>query len=148
MVDREYDYIGGSTALNPNRKAQEVGKRAESEKRKRKQREIERKATESKKTIKDILQISFVILVLGVITIARNGSVYRIQGDLLNVKTEIKTATAEGKALEVSLLKYSSLEDIKETANILGMKSPEKSDSVVVDLTKDFFVDLKNKHKQ
>lgn len=148
MVDREYDYIRGNTALNPKRKIQEVDKRTESESKKRKQKENEKKAIESRKeTIKNILQVSFVILVLGVATIARNGMVYRIQSDLLNVKAQMKTATAEGKALEVTLLKHSSLEDIKETANSLGMKSPEKSDFVVVDLTKDFFVDLKNKHK-
>lgn len=142
MVDREYDYIRGNIALNPNRKFEKVDKRIEMENQKR-QKGIEKKAREAKKAIiKNILQVSCVVLVLGVATIARNGKVYRLQNNLSNLKTEIATATAEGKALEVSLLKYSSLEDIIETAKRLGMKSAEKSDSVVVDLTKDFFPNL------
>lgn len=143
MVEREYDYIRGNTVLTPKREYNEIDKRIEREKQERRQRELQRKEKEAKKaTVKSILQVSCIALILGVSTIARDGKVYRMQNDLSKVKSEIKTVTAEGEALRVNLLRYSSLADIKDIANESGMKIPEKNDSVEVDLTKNFFANL------
>lgn len=144
MVDREYDYIRGNTAINPKRKYTEIDKRVEKENQERRQRELQRKERAAKKaTVKSILQVSCIALILGVSTIARDGKVYRMQNDLSKVKSEIKTVTAEGEALRVNLLKYNGeVAYIQDMANKAGMKMPEKNDSVVVDLTKNFFANL------
>lgn len=143
MVEREYDYIRGNTVLNPKRKYNEIDKRIEKEKQERRQRELQRKEKAAKKaTVKNILQVSCIALILGVSTIARDGKVYKMQNDLSKVKSEIKTVTAEGEALRVNLLRYSSLADIKDIANKSGMKMPGKDDSVEIDLSKNFFANL------
>ena len=143
MVDREYDYIRGNTALNPKRKYDEIDKRIEKENQERKQRELQKKERQAKKaTVKNILQVSCIALVLGISSIARDGKVYKMQNDLSKVKNEMKVATEEGKALKVNLLKYEPLSDIVDAANKEGMKIPGKNDSVVVDLTKNFFANL------
>ncbi|MDZ7543094.1 cell division protein FtsL, partial [Clostridium perfringens] len=88
------------------------------------------------------LQVSCIALVLGISSMARDGKVYKMQNDLSKVKNEMKVATEEGKALKVNLLKYEPLSDIVDAANKEGMKIPGKNDSVVVDLTKNFFANL------
>ena len=139
MVNREYEYIRGNTALKPKRKYDEVKRREEREKLERQRRERNAK----KAVVKNILQVASIALVLGVLTIARDGKVYRMQNDLTNVKSEIKTVTAEGEALRASLLKFASLGDIKETAIEAGMKVPQKEDTITVNITKDFFANIR-----
>ncbi len=144
MVDREYDYIRGNTALNPKRKYNDIDRRIEKENQEKKQRELQRKERDAKKAIvKNILQVSCIVLILGVGTIARDGKVYKMQKDLLKVKSEIKTVTAEGEALRVKLLKDNGrFVDIKNIANNVGMKMPQKDDSVEIDLSKNFFANI------
>ena len=144
MVNREYEYIRGNTALKPKRKYDEVKRREEREKLERQRREQQRRERNAKKAVvKNILQVASIALVLGVLTIARDGKVYRMQNDLTNVKSEIKTVTAEGEALRVSLLKFASLGNIKETAIEAGMKVPQKEDTITVNITKDFFANIR-----
>ena len=91
MVNKEYDYIRGNTALNPKRKYDEVKRREERENLERRRREQQRRERNAKKAVvKNILQVASIALVLGVLTIGRDGKVYRMQNDLINVKKEIK----------------------------------------------------------
>lgn len=144
MVNEEYEYIRGNTALNPKRKYDEINRREEKENLERQKKEQQKIARNAKKAIvKNILQIAFVSLLLGVLTIARNGKVYKIQNDLTNIKKEIKTVTAEGEALRANLLAYSSLGEIKENATKGGMKMPQKQDIITVNITKDFFANIR-----
>lgn len=144
MVNKEYEYIRGNTVLNPKRKYDEVKKREEREKLERQRREQQKRERNAKKAlVKNILNVASIALVLGVLTIARDGKVYSMQNDLTNVKKEIKNATADGEALRANLLKYSSLGEIKEIANASGMKMPQKDDSINVDITKDFFANIR-----
>jgi cell division protein FtsL len=143
MVNKEYDYIRGNTAIKPERKDQALEKRIERKEREEKKRERQRQeARQNKSTVINILHVATVILVLGVLNIAIDGRVYKIQKELTSIKNEIKVATAEGEALRVDLLKSSSIEDIKEYANEIGMKTPEKNDTVVVNITKNFFENI------
>lgn len=144
MVSKEYDYIRGNTVLNPKRRYDEERRRQERESIDRQRKEQQRKQREAKRAVvKNILQVASIALVLGVLTIARDGKVYRLQNDLSNVKTEAKTITAENEALRVNLLKFSSLGDIKAFASKEGMKVPQKDDIINVNLTKDFFANIR-----
>lgn len=144
MGNKEYEYIRGNTALNPKRKYDEVKRRKERENLERQRREQQRRERNAKKSVvKNILQVASIALVLGVLTIARDGKVFKMQNDLTNVKSEIKTVTAEGEALRVNLLKYSSLGDVKSAATEAGMKIPQIDDTITVNITKDFFANIR-----
>lgn len=144
MVNQEYEYIRGNTALNPKRKYDEVKRKDEREKLERQRKEQQKRERNAKKAVvKNILSIASIALILGVFTIARDGKVYSMQNDLTNVKNEIKNATAEGEALRANLLKYSSLGEIKEIAAASGMKMPQNDDSIIVNITKDFFANIR-----
>jgi len=144
MVNKEYEYIRGNTALNPKRKYDEVKRRKERENLERQRREQQRRERNAKKSVvKNILQVASIALVLGVLTISRDGKVFKMQNDLTNVKSEIKTVTAEGEALRVNLLKYSSLGDVKSAATEAGMKIPQMDDTITVNITKDFFANIR-----
>lgn len=144
MVNKEYEYIRGNTALNPKRKYDEVKRRKKRENLERQRREQQRRERNAKKSVvKNILQVASIALVLGVLTISRDGKVFKMQNDLTNVKSEIKTVTAEGEALRVNLLKYSSLGDVKSAATEAGMKIPQMDDTITVNITKDFFANIR-----
>ena len=80
MVNKEYDYIRGNTVLSPKRRFEEEKRREERERVERQRKEQQRKQREAKKAVvKNILQVASIALVLGVLTIARDGRVYRLQ---------------------------------------------------------------------
>lgn len=147
MVDREYDYIRGNTAIKPKRNNKELEKQIEKqierkqfeEKRKKIQRQEQLK---TKQKVMSILQVATITLVLGVSAIAMDGKVYKAQKELTNLKKNISVATAEGEALRVDMLKTSSIEDIKKLADGLKMKSPSKNDVVTINIAKNFFKNL------
>lgn len=143
MVNNEYDYIRGNTAIKPKRKDNTIEKRRERQRLEERKRERQRQeARQNKSIVMNILHVATVILILGVINIALDGRVYKTQKNLTDLKNEIRTAKAEGEALRVNLLKNSSIEDIKEYANALGMKTPGKDDIVVVNINKNFFENI------
>lgn len=144
MVNKEYDYIRGNTALNPKRRYAEEQRREERDYIERQRREKQRREREAKKTVvKNILQVASIALILGVLTIARNGRVYRMQNDLYSVKSNIKTVTSENAALRASLLEFGSLGEIEVIASKAGMKFPQKDDTITVNITKDFFANIR-----
>lgn len=144
MSKREYDYIRGSIATKPNRKYEEIDKRIQKESLERQKREQQRRNQEAKKlVVKNVLQVASIALVLGVLTIARDAKVYKMQNNLSQVKSEIKTVTAEGEALRANLLQYASISDIKASATELGMKMPSKEETISVTISKDFFESIR-----
>lgn len=143
MVVKEYDYIKGSTALNPQRKAPERDERKLEKLRKEKQKKARRLLEEKKKRRKFIRQISLLIVVMGVITITRDTNVYEEQRKLSDIKKEISLMQAENEALKVDLLKFASLDNIKTTAEEqLGMQLPTKDNIVAIDLSQNYFQEL------
>jgi len=143
MVDREYDYIRGNTAIKPNKVNREIEKQIEKKQLEEKRRQIQRQEKlKTKQKVMSILQVATVALVLGVSAIAMDGKVYKAQKELTNLKNDISIATAEGEALRVDMLKNSSIEDIKKLADGLNMKAPDKNDVVTINITKNFFENL------
>ena len=95
-----------------------------------------------------MLQISLFILIMGIITIARDSQVFTMQKELTNINKEIKIYEAENEALKVDLLKASSLDNIKDIAeNKLEMNIATKDNIVAVDLSQNYFKELDQKDK-
>ena len=143
IMEKEYDYIRGNMAINPDRKYEDFNdeqrkkdiERAEKEKRKKKM------ALKDKKT-KNIIKVALVICVLGVITVMRDGKVYKKQKKLTDIRYEVKNEVATNKALRVDFLKISSLDNIKAAAESLGMINPNNNEVIAVDMSKNYFPEL------
>lgn len=149
MLEKKYNYINGNIVQKPLR-------REESFEEKQRQEQIERAKRERRKlqkrkqanTIKSVLQVSGVFLMLGVIALYRDGQVYNMQRNLTKMGKEIKTISAEGEALRVTLLKGASLEKIeKDAIDKLGMVRSTKNDVVFIDTSQDFLGELRPQEK-
>lgn len=143
IMEREYDYIRGNTAVNPNRKYKEVNNDRKNKEIERLEKEKRRRLRELRdKKTKEVIQIALVVCALGVVTIMREGKVYKTQQELTNIKYEMKNVVAANEALRVDLLKFSSLDNIKATAGSIGMINPNNSKSITVDMSKNYFPEL------
>lgn len=148
MVVKEYDYIKGNTALNPKRKVNERDNKKYDQLKKSKKNRERRIQEQKRKTRATMLQISLFILIMGIITIARDSQVFTMQKELTNINKEIKIYEAENEALKVDLLKASSLDNIKDIAeNKLEMNIATKDNIVAVDLSQNYFKELDQKDK-
>ena len=144
MVKREFDYINGSTAVKPERKIQRKERNYE-EYRKAKIRRQKLKKQEKSKKFRNMIQIAMVVLVLGSITIYRDGKVYSLKSDLKNVNKEIKILDAENEAIRVDLLKNSSLKNIENNAkNKIKMLEYSEAKKIEIDLSTNHLGDLMN----
>ena len=137
MGAREYNYTRGNTALVPERKPQY-------DKNKKQKIKEELRAKKIKKLkvnlISNVVGISALVCILGGITLAIDGYVYDRQNELTEIKEETAASSDINDALKVMLLKYSSLENVKNLAeNELGMVYPNKHNTILIDMTKDYF---------
>ena len=147
MGAREYDYIRGNNAVNPKRVNKEFDKQIDKKIEKKhledRRRQIQKQEKlKRKESVKSVLQVAVFALIFGLLTISMDTKVYKAQRELTNLKKEISTATAEGEALRVNMLKTSSIEDIKTLADELKMKTPTKEQVVTINVTKNFFGNL------
>lgn len=142
-MEKEYDYIRGNMAINPDRKYKDFNDDEKKQDLERAEKEKRRKlrALRDKKT-KNIIQVALVICVLGVFTVMRDGKVYKTQKELTDIKYEVKNVVAANEALRVDFLKFSSLDNIKATAKSMGMTNPNNSEAITVDMTKNYFPEL------
>lgn len=140
MKLKDYDYIKGSTALNPKRKEKEFDwDKYEQLKKSKKQRNIRINEKRVKARV-GVAQVITLVFVLGFATILRDSQVYKIQNSIAKVDSEINVMVAENEALNVEILKASSLGTIKEKAeNELGMTIPKKEDVLKIDLSENNF---------
>ena len=137
MGAREYNYTRGNTALVPERKPQY-------DKNKKQKIKEELRAKKIKKLkvnlISNVVGISALVCILGGITLAIDGYVYDRQNELTEIKEETAASSDINDALKVMLLKYSSLENVKNVAeNELGMVYPNKDNTILIDMSKDYF---------
>ena len=137
MGAREYNYTRGNTALVPERKPQY-------DKNKKQKIKEELRAKKIKKLkvnlISNVVGISALVCILGGITLAIDGYVYDRQNELTEIKEETAASSDINDALKVRLLKYSSLENVKNVAeNELGMVYPNKDNTILIDMSKDYF---------
>ena len=145
MLVREYDYIKGNTAVNPNRQGLEKQRENKEKLEKiRKQRNKKIKEAQAKKRL-GVLQIAGVIFFMGFITISRDSKVYNMQRDVTKINKEIKLINDENEALRVDLLKVASLDNIKTNAEErLGMSVATKENTIQVDFSQNYFEDLES----
>ena len=146
MSQKEYSYgVNGNTAVKPLKKTtirkpkkhSEIIKKKKDNKKKlfKKQRQSDRKY---------ILTVVMFILSIGCITIAGYSNVYKMQRAVTKLEDEINNTREENEALRVKILKYSSLNNIEETAgNSLGMYVPHDKDVIKIDFSNDYFKDVK-----
>ena len=137
MGAREYNYTRGNTALVPERKPQY-------DKNKKQKIKEELRAKKIKKLkvnlISNVVGISALVCILGGITLAIDGYVYDRQNELTKIKEEAEVSSDINDALKVMLLKYSSLENVKNVAeNELSMVYPNKDNTIMIDMSKDYF---------
>lgn len=137
MGAREYNYTRGNTALVPERKPQY-------DKNKKQKIKEELRAKKIKKLkvnlISNVVGISALVCILGGITLAIDGYVYDRQNELTQIKEEAEVSSDINDALKVMLLKYSSLENVKNVAeNELSMVYPNKDNTIMIDMSKDYF---------
>ena len=137
MGAREYNYTRGNTALVPERKPQY-------DKNKKQKIKEELRAKKIKKLkvnlISNVVGISALVCILGGITLAIDGYVYDRQNELTQIKEEAEVSSDINDALKVMLLKYSSLENVKNVAeNELSMVYPNKDNTIMIDISKDYF---------
>ena len=149
MPQGEYSYgVRGNTAVKPLRKT--------TIRKPKKHNEIIRKNKNNKKKLfkkerqndrKYMLTVVMFILGIGCVTIAGNSKIYNMQRAVTKLENEINNTNEENEALRVKILKYSSLNNIEESAeNNLGMYVPHGEDVVKIDFSNDYFkdVDLNN----
>ena len=141
MGAREYNYTRGNTALVPERKPQY-------DKNKKQKIKEELRAKKIKKLkvnlISNVVGISALVCILGGITLATDGYVYDRQNELTKIKEEAEVSADINDALKVMLLKYSSLENVKNVAEYFDrMVYPNKDNSIMIDMSKDYFSHIK-----
>ena len=143
MGAREYNYTRGNTALVPERKPQY-------DKNKKQKIKEELRAKKIKKLkvnlISNVVGISALVCILGGITLAIDGYVYDRQNELTQIKEEAEVSSDINDALKVMLLKYSSLENVKNVAeNELSMVYPNNDNTIMIDMSKDYFSHISEK---
>lgn len=146
MQVKEYDYIRGNTALAPEKKVIEK----ESYKEKKKKHLEEQRKYRKNQSIKAKKTISYAVLlaILGVTTLTIDSYVYKIQKDLSNLEIGIKHEQDINDAINVELLKLSSIENVSEIASKdMGMVYPSKSSTITIDMSKEYFGHIKNQKK-
>ena len=138
MVVREYDYIRGNTALAPERKIKE-------QEVKRKKKQVKKEFDWKNNRIKIIFS-AVIVSILGVASLTIDSYVYKIQKNLSNLEVEMDVELAKSEAMKVDLLKVSSLDNINNVAiNGLNMTYPDKSSSITIDMSKNYFDHIKDK---
>ena len=138
MVVREYDYIRGNTALAPERKIKE-------QEVKRKKKQVKKEFDWKNNRIK-IISSAVIVSILGVASLTIDSYVYKIQKNLSNLEVEMDVELAKSEAMKVDLLKVSSLDNINNVAiNGLNMTYPDKSNSITIDMSKNYFDHIKDK---
>ena len=135
MVVKEYNYSNGSSALDPQRQRTSPNRKKSQQSKRNKTNKAANRSLLKRILINDVAQIAAFILILGGITIARDAKVFSVQKQLSQINKDIKTLASESEALQVELLKSSSLEQIEAIAkDKLNMVSPTKES--IIDIGK------------
>lgn len=141
MAEREYNYTRGNNAFAPNREFY-PGIEEKREEKRRVQKKTKVKTYKVRK-IKGVIGISWLIFLLGGLTVASYGSLYNIQDQLIKTNNEIKSVEAANEALKVDLLEFYSIHKLKELATEKEMVLPTKSEAIEVKWSKNYFENMK-----
>ena len=148
LVEREYDYIKGSTVSAPERKSN-VRRPNKKYKQIQRRKNIQNKNIILRKIRKNdrkyVFTVAVVIFSLGLITITGDIKVYNMQNGVSNLNAQITQTQEENEALKVKLVKFSSLKNIQEKATSkLAMSIPNKEETVRIDFSQNYFEDIKS----
>ena len=147
MLAEEYDYIKGNTAVVPKRKIEE--RDLEKEKKERQIKEDKKREKLRKEKTKGFVSMLVVMAILGALSLSIDTYVYKTQKALTSLEAEIKEQTDIKDALNIQLLKVSSLDNINDVAiNELNMLYPDKTSIKNIDMSKDYFTHLKEDNKE
>lgn len=149
-VKKLEDYeINGNVVRKPLRKTTEQEREKYKQLQRSKKNRQRRLKEERKRNRRAIMQITILIFFMGVLTIFRDSKVFAMQNDLANVNSDIKEEQLENEALKIDLLKGSSLDNIKTTAEKdLGMTIASKDNMVEIDLSENYFQKLDDRDKK
>lgn len=149
-VKKLEDYeINGNVVRKPLRKTTEQEREKYKQLQRSKKNRQRRLIEERKRNRRAIMQITILIFFMGVLTIFRDSKVFAMQNDLANVNSDIKEEQLENEALKIDLLKGSSLDNIKTTAEKdLGMTIASKDNMVEIDLSENYFQKLDDRDKK
>jgi cell division protein FtsL len=136
-----FDYINGSTVYAPERHTESPLKKEEYEKlRKTKIQRINRIKQKKNAQKRQVMVSIITVFAMGLSLIWGEAQVYRTQRELTKVKKEITEINRLNDDLKVQLLKVSSIENIKQSAeNKLHMIIPDRKNVIYADLSKDNF---------
>lgn len=144
--------VSGSAALAPKRKPYYPSKDEELQ-RKKKEEEQKRKALIKKRSAQKAKSIKIIAaaFIIGVVLIMRYSSVYNLQKDLINLKTDMQETNMENENLKVALIKASNIEQIETTAKSklhMVEVDPNKNNVVYAETTKDYFANSTDESKK
>ena len=112
---------------------------------KRKKKQVKKEFDWKNNRIK-IISSAVIVSILGVASLTIDSYVYKIQKNLSNLEVEMDVELAKSEAMKVDLLKVSSLDNINNVAiNGLNMTYPDKSSSITIDMSKNYFDHIKDK---
>lgn len=132
---KDSNYTRGNHALKPKKKISTPKKTKELDKLKKLRKDKKNKLRDKKKNSKKSVSLIIVmIFVLGITIIWRDASVFSLQNKLTQLNKEIKNMKVDNEALKVDLLKSSSIETVKNTAESnLKMVIPSKDEVIRIE---------------
>lgn len=150
MIERDFNYINGNTAVQPKREIERKVERREKERRledyKRKKLKKEKiKKAKNLKIFFSVVQMAVLAFTLGSIIITRDSKVYSLKSTMKSINKDIKEMTEENEAMKIDLLKNSSLRNVEKNAKSkTKMIEAKEAKKVEVDLSKNYLGDLIN----
>lgn len=141
MIEKKVNYINGNTVLEPKTTPldPQVERQYEELKKAKKNRQL-REKQKRRKARKAATQTILIMFAAGMFVIWSDNRVYKAENNLTQMKYAIANLQSENEALNVKLLKASSINDIRSSAETkLGMITPTKNDIKRVDLQKNNF---------
>lgn len=149
MLVKEVEYYNNRNTLDyPKKKSREEDRKKYDELRKAKRNREKRKREASKLKRKIAFQVISVAFIAGIISLAIDTRVFKMQSELNNVNSKIEGVKAENEDLKVKLLQTGSLDEIETNAqNKLGMVATTKANIVNVDLSNNYFQKLDDEDK-
>lgn len=140
-------YITGSEALKPKENDRANNPRKERKLSPKTHDSVNLKMIKLKQKRSDrkyIAAIVVMIIFMGLTTLSRENKIYNMQCSVNNLGNEIKQVQENNEALNIKILKASSIGNIeKKSKNELKMYIPNKKEIVNVDFSNNYFKDLK-----
>ena len=146
MGRTEYEYIKGTAATKKSRKI-EPRRIPSKEKTRIRKKNLEKKLKQDKRNNRRyVVSFALTILFCGSMTILGDSRVYEMQKQVRDLDKQINDLKENNEALKVTILKFSSLENIEENArDSLSMVVPSKDDVIDIKDSENYFEQIDDK---